>query len=222
MQLDVMKRVKQARTLALLTVAFGVLFYGIGATIKPGYSSVSSFISELNATDTAWASALGYLGFIPLGILFAMFLITAHSLAQVEGASKLGWWLLWSQPIAFIGVALAPCDAGCPLGGSLSQDIHDILGVVTYFSAGIGLLLLSRAKILSIRSYWARYILLISGISFFVIFVVMLLPDVAPIRGLLQRIADLLLATSLIVIAWFIVEPDLQINSFNNSFKNNV
>ena len=125
-----MNPIKLARVLAVCVVLFGLAFYAIGAAIKPGCSSASQFISELNATGTAWAGALGYFGFVPLGVLFGAFLWVARPLAQVRGVSRLGWWLLWAQPLSLVAVALAPCDAGCPLEGSASQAVHNLQAVI--------------------------------------------------------------------------------------------
>lgn len=194
-----------ARSLALITVLYGILFYTVGAAIKPGYSSVSQYISELNATDTAHASVLGLYGFLPLGLLFGLFLLVATPLAQVEGRSRVGWWLLWSQPVALISAFLAPCDAGCPDSGSLSQIIHNAFGLLTYFAGALGLVLLASAPVLGGTA--ARNYLRITGISFVVLFVVMLQPEVALLRGLLQRLADALLGGALLVIAWRLLSP---------------
>jgi len=191
---------RAARLLAIVTVLFGILFYIVGAAIKPGYSSVSHYISELNATGTAHADELGLFGFLPLGLLFGLFLLVAAPLAQVEGRSRVGWWLLWSQPVAFVSVYLAPCDAGCPESGTLSQMIHNALGVLTYFGGALGLLLLASAPVLNGST--SRGYLRFSGIAFVVLFVVMLQPEVDPVRGLIQRFADLLLGGAMLVIAW--------------------
>jgi len=201
------KRLQLARNLGVSTVVFGVLFYALGGMIKPGYSSLSNFISELNATGTPWATQLGYFGFIPLGVLFATFLIVARPFAPVQGASRVGWWLLWSQPIAFIGVALAPCDVGCPLDGSTSQSIHNMLSVVTYFCGALGIFLLSYAPALAGRVTLTRNFLRITGVSFIVLFVVMLSsdPEIMAIRGLLQRFADGLLAISILTLCYCVL-----------------
>ena len=203
-------RIKQAQWLSVLIFIFGCVFYLTGAAIKPEYSSASQFISELNATGSAWGDALGYLGFLPLGLLFAAFLLVAKPLAKAEGNSLIGWWLLWSQPIAFIGVAFAPCDLGCPVDGSTTQSIHNLLSTVTYFSGGISLILISFANVLLKQKFIIRMFLRFSGIAFFAIFIIMLLPEVSQIRGMVQRFADLLLASSLILIAWNILEIDHQ------------
>jgi len=201
-------RVRAARALALACVAFGLGFYVVGDAIKPGYSGTSQFISELNATGSAWATELSWFGFLPLGLLLAVFLLVAQADARVHGASRLGWWLLWSQPIAFVGVALAPCDLGCPVGGSPTQLIHDLLAVTTYFAGalGVGLLALVPAHPRVTRA--VRIFLASVGVMFIVLFVAMLVPEWAAIRGVLQRIADALLGAALLVVAWSIVRPE--------------
>ncbi|MBD8528064.1 DUF998 domain-containing protein [Pseudomarimonas arenosa] len=196
------------RWLAIATIVFGSLFYLVGAALKPDYSHLSHFISELNASGTPWARSLGLFGFVPLGLLFSGFLIAASPLVQVGGASRVGFWLLWSQPVAFIGVALAPCDPGCPLGGSLTQVAHDILGVLTYFAGAAAMVLLSFSPVLS--PHW-RSTLMASGIAWMLLFVLMLQPELAQVRGLLQRIADGLLAMVVALVAWRLVgQPALS------------
>jgi hypothetical protein len=195
------KKTLIARTLAVLTVLFGVSFYVIEDMIKPGYSSLSQYISELNATGSAWAWQIGYFGFVPLGMLLAAYWLAANALIAVDGVSRLGWWLLWSLPLAFIGVALAPCDLGCPMEGSIMQTIHALNALLTYFATALGLCLISFAARLD-QYPFARLFLRGTSIAFVVLFVVMLLPQVAAIRGLLQRTADALLAVCILLIAW--------------------
>ena len=184
---------------------YGLGFYIVGAALKPGFSSRTQFISELNATGTPWALELGWLGFAPIALLLAAFLVLATPRAQVRGASRLGWWLLWSLPLAFAGVALFPCDAGCPIGGSASQDAHDLIGVLTYFASALALGLLALAPAHPRVTPALRIFLGATGVAFVLIFVAMLLPPLAPVRGLLQRGADAALAASLLLLAWRIV-----------------
>lgn len=192
-------RIRLARNLALATVVFGTTFYVVGAAMKPGYSHSAQFISELNATGTPWARELGLLGFVPLGVLFACFLVVASPVARVAGRSRTGFLLLWSQPIAFVGAALAPCDAGCVTGGSALQAVHDLLGLVTYFAAGAAFFLLSFAPGLDAAG---RRFLRAATAAWFGLFFLMLVPELAGVRGLLQRVADGLLATVVLLVAW--------------------
>ncbi|HEY9031564.1 MAG TPA: DUF998 domain-containing protein [Kangiella sp.] len=208
-----MNRVKLARIFAVSVVLFGAFFYGIGAAVKPGYSSVSQFISELNATGTAWANELGFLGFIPLGLLFGAFLFIAGPYAVVRRESRIGWILLWAQPLTLVLVAFVPCDIGCPIEGSVSQELHNLQGVVAYFATGLAMILLSFAPPLKTSPAYRRYFLRLSGAVFAIVFVLMLSPDVASVRGALQRTADAFLALSLLLIAWQIVLHDSKVLS---------
>ncbi|MCD7098996.1 DUF998 domain-containing protein [Stenotrophomonas sp. MMGLT7] len=208
-------RVRIVRLLAVATICFGALFYTTGAALKPGYLQVTHFISELNATGTPWAMELGLFGFVPLGALFAAFLVAASPIAHVRGISRIGFWLLWSQPIIFIGAALAPCDAGCPIGGSPSQVAHDFLGLTTYFACALAFVLLAFSPGLTAR--W-RVLLVVAGCMWLTLFALMLQPELAHIRGLLQRLADTLLAAVIVIVAWRMV-PGAASSAPNNSFK---
>jgi len=153
-------------------------------------------------------------------VLFGAFLFTAGPHASVRGVSRVGWILLWAQPLSLVVVAFAPCDAGCPIEGSTAQAIHNLQGVVAYFASGLALVLLSFAPLLAYGPPYRRYFLRLAGAAFAIIFVLMLAPDLASIRGALQRTADAFLAVSLMIIAWHIVQPGAQVTP-NNSFKPN-
>lgn len=198
-------RATLARSLLVAFVAFAAAFYAVGGLIKPGYSHRSDFISELNATGTPWATALGFAGFLPLALLLAAFLIAAAPLVNLRGASRAGYLLLWSQPIAFLGVVVAPCDAGCPAVGSATQALHNLIGLVTYLGAALAFVLLSFAPGLTGRAAVWRPLLRAAGVAWLVLFVLMLQPPLAPWRGLLQRGADVLLASVLLFVAWRLI-----------------
>ncbi|HSM50358.1 MAG TPA: DUF998 domain-containing protein [Thermoanaerobaculia bacterium] len=198
------KRVKLVRLLAVASVVYAAVFYVVGAALKPGYSHAANFLSELNATGTPWARELGLFGFVPLGLLVAAFLLAAYPVARLSGASRVGFLLLWSQPIAFLGAAAAPCDPGCPPDGSALQQIHNLLGLVTYCAAAAGFLLLSFH---SGSSRGGRWYFRGASVAWLGLFVFMLSPELAPIRGLLQRIADGLLWVGVVLVGWRFVAP---------------
>jgi len=128
--------------LALATIAFCLAFHAVGAGIKPGHFSVLQFISELNASVSSHALPLALFGFPLLGLLLAAFMIAAPLLVQIRRGSRAGWWLLRSQPIAFVSVAAFPCDLGCPIDGSFNQTMPGPCGVATCFAGALGLFLL--------------------------------------------------------------------------------
>lgn len=199
------RRLRLARRLALAVLAWDIAMLAIGGALKPGYSHVSQYISELNATGTPWAAAIGWLGFVPLGLLLAAFLVVAAPLASLRGASRAGWWLLMGQPLAYVGAALAPCDAGCPATGSVSQDLHNLLGVVTYPAAGLGLLLLAFAPRLS-PALRAAFVL--ASAVWMAGFVAMVVPELAAIRGALQRATEAVLYLVVVLVAYRMLGRD--------------
>lgn len=213
-------RVKVARALAVASLVYAFAFYVGGGALKPGYSHTANFISELNATGTPWAPELGLFGFVPLGLLLAGFLWAAYPVAQLSGASRAGFLLLWSQPLAFIGAAAAPCDPGCPADGSALQQIHNLLGLVTYFAAAIGFFLLSfHARL----TKGGRWFFRAAAAAWLTLFILMLAPELSPVRGLLQRAAEAILWCGVLVVAWRLLGEGGHASAApNNSFKPNL
>lgn len=76
-----MNRAKLARLLLLASVLYVTGFYFIGSAIKPGYSQISNFVSEYNATGTPRAQMLTYAGFAATSAILVAFLVTASPLS---------------------------------------------------------------------------------------------------------------------------------------------
>ena len=125
------------RLVIALAASYLATVYG-GGWLKGDYNHVAQYTSELNATGTAWAWQIGALGFV-FGLLAFALLWVAAPIAPVTGVSRVGYWLLTAEPVVWIGSALAPCDPGCPIEGSLSQNIHNLLGGTTYLVTTVGL-----------------------------------------------------------------------------------
>ena len=198
-----MDRAQLTRLLLVISILYVIGFYFIGSAIKPGYSQLSNFVSEYNATGTPWANTLTYAGFVATTALVSCFLVAAAPITQVSGVSRFGFWLLWSVPFSYFVGAIAPCDAGCPAEGSTSQLWHNALSVLAYFGMGISVALVSLAP--GFRSFkLRRTFMLLTGIAFPVVFVAMVQPDFAPWRGLLQRLLDVAMAASLALVVFTI------------------
>jgi hypothetical protein len=194
-----MNRAQFTRLLLVTSILYVIGFYFIGAAIKPGYSQLSNFVSEYNATGTPWADTLTYAGFVATTALFACFLVAAAPITQVSGVSRVGFWLLWSIPFSYLVGAIAPCDAGCPVKGSTSQLLHNAFSILAYFGMGISIALVALAS--GFSSYkLRRTFMLLTGFAFPVVFIAMVQPDFAPWRGLLQRSLDAAMAVSLVLV----------------------
>ena len=194
-----MNRAQLTRLLLVTSIVYVIGFYFTGAAIKPGYSQLSNFVSEYNATGTPWAHTLTYAGFVATTALFICFLVAAAPITQVSGVSRVGFWLLWSIPFSYLVGAVAPCDAGCPVEGSTSQLLHNAFSILAYFGMGISIALVALAS--GFRPYkLRRTFMLLTGFAFPVVFVAMVQPDFAPWRGLLQRSLDAAMAVSLVLV----------------------
>lgn len=199
-----MNRLLLARVLAISGAMLSMLVIVIGGALQPRYSHSRQFISELGASGTAYGELVSFGGFLPLGILLAVLVVVAAPLANVKGASRVGFWLfLGSQAVAYSSAAFAPCDIGCPAEGSVSQDMHNLFGLLTYLAAGAGLFLLSSA-----RRPKARVMMIALGIAWLAIFFAMVDPAFASWRGALQRVAEIILWGTVLFIAWKMLLPE--------------
>ena len=197
--------------LVLLLLAGSILyvigFYFIGSAIKPGYSQISNFVSEYNAAGTPWASTLTYAGFAATAFIVSLFLVASMPFLKASGTSRLGRWLLWSLPASYFLAVVAPCDAGCPLEGSVSQLAHNVLAIVTYFGMGGSIFLLAWAPRFA-EFKLRRNFMLLTGAAFPVVFFLMVQPEVASWGGLLQRLLDVAMAVSLVLIVLTLIPTD--------------
>ena len=118
---------------------------------------------------------------------------------RLSGVSQIGYWMLIAEPIAYAGSTFAPCDPGCPSTGSLSQNVHNVLGGVTLLITTIGLALLFFNDRIAPkkRAGW----LLLAGM-YISLYALALVPDFAPWRGLLQRLAEGILYGCWCLVGW--------------------
>lgn len=180
-----------------------VLFYSgmllIGGALKPGYSHLSQYISELGASGSLHAVSISWLGFVPFGVLAVIALWMVAAQAPVRGISRLGYWLLLCEPAAWIGSALAPCDLGCPEVGSLSQWLHSALGLLTYLGTALGLLLLAFTPRIATAT---RVLWIALSLLWLLLFGLMVAPELHAWRGLLQRLAEWIIYGVLCISGW--------------------
>lgn len=186
--------------IAILSIVPAWLLMLVGSSaLKPGYSHVSQYIGELNASGTPYDWQIGLLGFVPFGLLLAIVLTLAAPLLPIRGVARVGYWMLLLESVAYIGSAFAPCDAGCPAEGSLSQQLHNLLGLLTYLGTCAAVALLACGAGLRSRT---RAALLVVAMLWLLLFFAMVLPPLEPVRGLLQRTGEAMLYGTLLTLAW--------------------
>lgn len=166
----------------------------IGGFLNPNYHHTSQFISELYAVDAPNADTLRYYGYIPSGVLFFLFALfaiieTPKSFLKTIGFLGIGF----GYGVGTIICGFFTCDAGCNpqfINPSLSQMIHNLMGLVTYCIVPISILLIAIASrkwtnslVFSIISFG------LALISF--VFVGLLNADLqSPHKGAIQRVIE--------------------------------
>ena len=159
--------------------------------VEPGYSHSSQFISELGAAGAANARLVSLAGFAPIGALVLAFLAFAYEI--LPGTRKrrtAGAISLAAVGAAYLMAAVFPCDAGCPGSGSISQSIHNAFGLLEYAGAWVGLVLLGSTFRDSAQWRALAPACMASAVLLGAGFVAMLLPELASVRGLSQRVAE--------------------------------
>jgi len=96
-----------------------------------------------------------------------------------------------SGAAGYLLAALAPCDTGCPAGGSVRQAVHNLGGVLEYLGGGLGLLLIGAGQVRTPGLQRSAFSTLLAafttlGVFFFILGAE---PD-HPLRGLWQRVAE--------------------------------
>jgi hypothetical protein len=130
------------RLLCLGGVAGPVLFTAVVifcAALRPNYSHVAQFVSELGARGTSLAELMNLAGFVPTGLLLAGF---GLSLANLQPRHRTS--VLASVCITFFGIGISfagiySCDPGCPhRDASAEATLHDRMTSLAFTSGVAG------------------------------------------------------------------------------------
>lgn len=124
----------------LLTATLGatwiVIMTLVGGAMFPGYSHASQFISELGARGAPFAEIVNYFGFLPAGLLLCVFAFLAWRLLPRSVGTSFGMFGMGLFAFGYIAATFFPCEAGCrPTEITLSQALHNFLGLAGYFTA---------------------------------------------------------------------------------------
>jgi hypothetical protein len=135
----------RVRILALGGVAGPALFVALIAVcgaLRPDYSHVRHFISELGATGTPNAALMNAAGFLPAGVLLAAFGVALALSFPRRGAALPAAACVTAFGLGHVAAGLWSCDAGCPIeGASWEATVHDRVSLAAFLAgvAGVGL-----------------------------------------------------------------------------------
>jgi len=127
--------------LAICGLAAPLIFTAaaITASLKyPGYDHLKNFISELGASGSPSAGIMN-LGFLLYGLLVAAFAQALHRGIRPDVGGWLGPAILALYGLAYVGVAMAPCDPGCQSATpSVHHRLHFLLSDFIFLAAALG------------------------------------------------------------------------------------
>ena len=122
--------------LAILGVLFFVASAILGGFQFENYSHLKQLISESYAAGTPYGNQLRYFGYLPSGVMMALFAFFAPSFLPKSRRIKLAFWAFGIfYGLATVAVSFFPCDEGCNrefIDPSVSQVIHNVIGGLTY------------------------------------------------------------------------------------------
>ena len=129
-------------SLLIFTLIFG------GLLIK-NYDITNQFISESYAIDTKYGVFLRILGYIPSGIIIALFCFLGEKYLDSKLVVKIGFYgigIFYGLGTTITGIF--PCDSGCNkelLNLSSSQIIHNIAALLMYLFVPFFIILIGLA-----------------------------------------------------------------------------
>jgi hypothetical membrane protein len=113
-------------------VLFSVVVLVFGA-LRPGYSHLQHFISELGVPGTAYAALVNYAGFVPAGLVLAVFGVALVSALPGNRLIRLAAVLVTAFGLGIAASGVISCDLGCPQGeGSLENVVHNTIAPVSF------------------------------------------------------------------------------------------
>lgn len=162
--------------LASIYLAAGIIFFG---RKRKTYSHFRHTISELGESGSPYERAVSVGLFLPVGLalVFISFLNNPH-----EALRRLSFCI----GAGYLVAAFFPCDKGSPLDGSWRQHAHNLGGFAEY---GGG------AYFISHSSFEGAFSFISTGLIAAIVVVCTLLLAVPTfsLRGLVQRVAEVLL-----------------------------
>lgn len=204
------------KTTAIIGILGSLLF--IGTAIISGfqfthYSHVSQFISEAYAFGTPYGIYLRIFGYIPSGIMLALFGFGASAYFKKSSLIKLGFvGFACFYGIGTVIVSIFPCDAGCNvewINPSVSQIIHNLLSVAVYLIVPWCLIFIGIGMKKLKTGYLAPVSLILGTISG--VFVLLLFSDpFSDFVGMFQRIVETSILSWVFIVAIHILKNPLK------------
>ena len=125
------------RRLGILCGVLGPLFWlsliAVAGAMRPGFSHVTQYISELGERGSSTETLMRYAAFEFTGFLYLCFALALMADFRKSRFTWLAAYLIAIDGMGRIGAGVFPCDPGC-VGLSLSQNFHHFFATVGFCS----------------------------------------------------------------------------------------
>jgi len=165
--------------LLLLAGIVGPLLFAatvlVAGTLRPDYSHVNQFMSELAEAGGQFAWLMKYFGFMLPAVFILIFVLAFRSRFSGTALSSIGTSLLVVFAVSMFLAGVFPCDVGCsPPEPTSDQKLHDLFSILAFpsFTAGVFFWGVSLFR----NTSWRRFGIytLVTAILSFVLLVVMI------------------------------------------------
>jgi hypothetical protein len=181
--------------LSVLTAAFAATVPIYFGRRKPGYSHIRHTISELGEAGSPVGRSIALCGFLPTGLSLWLFLFLAAE--SVPHVSREIFYMLSLVGAGYVGSALFRSDPDAPMFGSWRNSFHNLFGSLQYIGAA-AFFSLERDDFWGPLSSLGKY-------GGFLTFVCLCgLGFAHPFRGLVQRVAETVIFTGIVLIGWWV------------------
>lgn len=109
-------------------------------SLRPEYSHVNQFMSELAEAGGQFAWLMKYFGFMLPAAFILIFVLAFRTRFPRTPLSSIGTSLLVVFAISMFLAGVFPCDVGCsPPEPTLNQKLHDLFSILAFpsFTAGV-------------------------------------------------------------------------------------
>jgi hypothetical membrane protein len=111
------------------------------SSLRPGYSHLTQYISELGERGSSTELIMRYVGFVPTGLMHVAFAAYLYVAFKGRRLAAIAATLLAINGVARVGAGLFPCEVGCAGPGLITEKLHSL-------SAGVGFLALIGASVI--------------------------------------------------------------------------
>ena len=187
---------KTVSNLGFIGVSLLIFTLIFGGLLIENYDITNQFISESYAIDTKHGVSLRLLGYIPSGIIIALFCFLAEKYLDSKLVVKIGFYgigIFYGLGTTVTGIF--PCDSGCNkelINLSSSQIIHNIAALLMYLFVPFLIILIG----LAIRKTRHRFSIQSTMLGLFSLIFVYLFGSelLGEYVGIYQRIIEIIFA----------------------------